>query len=168
MFINVKKYGHGYLHQDMSFFKLLSRYILMLWACSIIKMWSCWCRNSNYKDKMVSQQSCLYNGNPYTLKESLHTEMVLKFQLYINCPLCFLMFQWETVTDEAAVCQMSPDASHASQMPPRIHGRWQRLTESVAADSGWLTGGHLNIKMPSYQCMGPHVKDKTVLRPSYL
>ena len=30
------------------------------------------------------------------------------------------------------------------------------------------SGGCLNIKMPSYQYRDPHVKDKTVLRPSYL
>ena len=29
-------------------------------------------------------------------------------------------------------------------------------------------GYRLNIKMPSYQCMDPHVKDKMVSRPSYL
>ena len=29
-------------------------------------------------------------------------------------------------------------------------------------------GGHLNIKMSSYQYRDPHVKDKTVSRPSYL
>ena len=29
-------------------------------------------------------------------------------------------------------------------------------------------GGRLNIKMSSYQYRDPHVKDKTVLRPSYL
>ena len=29
-------------------------------------------------------------------------------------------------------------------------------------------GGRLNIKMPSYQYWDPHVKDKTVSRPSYL
>ena len=29
-------------------------------------------------------------------------------------------------------------------------------------------GGHLNIKMSSYQYTDPHVKDKTVSRPSYL
>ena len=28
-------------------------------------------------------------------------------------------------------------------------------------------GGHLNIKMPSYQYRDSHVKDKTVLRLSY-
>ena len=81
--------------------------------------------------------------------------MVLKFQLYINCPSCFLMFNWETATDEAAVCQLSPDASDASRSPWLL----------TAADA---QGRHLNIKMPSYQYMGPHVKDKTVLRPSYL
>ena len=29
-------------------------------------------------------------------------------------------------------------------------------------------GGRLNIKMSSYQYRDPHVKDKTVSRPSYL
>ena len=29
-------------------------------------------------------------------------------------------------------------------------------------------GGRLNIKMSSYQYTDPHVKDKTVSRPSYL
>ena len=29
-------------------------------------------------------------------------------------------------------------------------------------------GGRLNIKISSYQCRDPHVKDKTVSRPSYL
>ena len=32
----------------------------------------------------------------------------------------------------------------------------------------WCPGGHLNIKMSSYKYRDPHVKDKTVLRPSYL
>ena len=32
----------------------------------------------------------------------------------------------------------------------------------------WDSGGQLNIKMPSYQYRDPHVKDKTVSRPSYL
>ena len=31
-----------------------------------------------------------------------------------------------------------------------------------------LPGGHLNIKMSSYQYRDPHVKDKTVWRLSYL
>ena len=30
------------------------------------------------------------------------------------------------------------------------------------------SGGRLNIKMSSYQYRDPHVKDKTVSRPSYL
>ena len=32
----------------------------------------------------------------------------------------------------------------------------------------WHPGGCLNIKMLSYQYRDPHVRDKTVLRPSYL
>ena len=32
----------------------------------------------------------------------------------------------------------------------------------------WHTGSRLSIKMSSYQNMDPHVKDKTVSRPSYL
>ena len=31
-----------------------------------------------------------------------------------------------------------------------------------------ISGGRLNIKMSSYLYMDPHVKDKMVLRPSYL
>ena len=31
----------------------------------------------------------------------------------------------------------------------------------------WHPGGHLNIKMLSYQYRDPHVKDKTVSRPSF-
>ena len=34
-------------------------------------------------------------------------------------------------------------------------------------DSLQLSGGHFNKKI-SYQCGDPHVKDKTVSRPSYL
>ena len=38
------------------------------------------------------------------------------------------------------------------------------------SSGGWIPGGHLStcIKMLSYQYRDPHVKDKTVIRPSYL
>ena len=32
----------------------------------------------------------------------------------------------------------------------------------------WEPGGHLNIKISSYQYRDPHAKDKTVSQPSYL
>ena len=38
----------------------------------------------------------------------------------------------------------------------------------VSATHLKITGGRLNIKMLSYQYEDPHVKDKMVLRPSYL
>ena len=59
------------------------------------------------------------------------------------------------------------------------HDGWTSLTPSNLHKKSWndkaptfiLTegpGGRLNIKMSSYQYGDPHVKDKTVVRPSYL
>ena len=38
----------------------------------------------------------------------------------------------------------------------------------VSGKPVWDAGGRLNIKMSPYQYKDPHVKDKTVSRPSYL
>ena len=54
---------------------------------------------------------------------------------------------------------------------PLHHIHWPLLS-AVASSPGHPLprppGGHLNIKMSSYQYRDPHVKDKTVARPSCL
>ena len=53
----------------------------------------------------------------------------------------------------------------------RQHGKFQSDTTIVIhnlATSRIRSGGRLNINMSSYQYRDPHVKDKTVSRPSYL
>ena len=43
-----------------------------------------------------------------------------------------------------------------------------KIIDSVILLQMYGPGSHLNIKMSSYQYRDPHVKDKTVSRPSYL
>ena len=49
---------------------------------------------------------------------------------------------------------------------------WDHTKINMESPLKWFhvvsSGGRLNIKMSSYQYMDPHVKDKTVSRPSYL
>ena len=51
----------------------------------------------------------------------------------------------------------------ASELPIPLHSLVITVPKAVQAP-----GGRLNIKMPSYQDRGPHVKDKMASRPSHL
>ena len=45
---------------------------------------------------------------------------------------------------------------------------WYRTKVGQTGFTHWKKGGRLNINMSSYQYGDPHVKDKTVSRPSYI
>ena len=60
----------------------------------------------------------------------------------------------------------SPQYIGNSIVAPDLVTQGFKVTVSMPRGGGG--GGHLNMKMSSYQYRDPHVKDKTVLRLSYL
>ena len=75
----------------------------------------------------------------------------------------FATSQWETFCNNLSLAGCKPGISPAiwnSCYLLKIFGMYSFNSQRP--------GGCLNIKMSSYQYRNPHVKDKTVLRPSYL
>ena len=73
-----------------------------------------------------------------------------------NCRLefpCTLSIKWLTF-----LCFLTPEANSLLSQD-KFNSRTMRIR--------FTSAGHLNMKISSYQYRDPHVKDKTVSRPSY-
>ena len=77
---------------------LLVHAISEAWGCLHYKMSSYQCRNSNYKDKTVSQLAYFYNGNPYTKKHFIFS--VLKMG-----PYCYDTDKYKLTAGKSETCK---------------------------------------------------------------
>ena len=94
------------------------------------------------------------------------TPKTIRILTNLFCIFCpnFVVLAW---TDDELLYghrQMQAKTIPEDQNWPWVKSKWKILWMNCL----WGSGGRLNIKMSSYKYRDPHVKDKTVLQPSYL
>ena len=143
--------------------KLLSEPMMVSLPMHICFTWPQWVKHNHSLTLVIKELTLLFTVDGETI--------IMEYSQGSNaCSQRRRSISGSATTQVRLICGQTIGA-------PQIIPRWAEnefrnivicMCISMLLSVGLLPGGRLNVKMSFYQYRDPHVKDKTVSRPSYL